>query len=57
MKKQLDRHKDPERQSFTLLLPTDHLETIGYIAKNSDKTKGAIIREAVKIYLAKRQAS
>lgn len=49
--KTIDRHVDPETSIFHVRVPVEHLHAIGLIAKSADQTKGAIIREAIRLYL------
>jgi predicted DNA-binding protein len=51
MKKQVDRHVEPETSVFPVRVPLNHLRAIGALAKKADQTKGAVIREAIRVYL------
>lgn len=37
--------------SFTLLVDEQHMKTIDVIARNEDRTKGAVVREAIRKFL------
>lgn len=49
--KTIDRHIDPETTIFHIRVPVEHLHAIGAIARKADQTKGAVIREAIRLYL------
>jgi predicted DNA-binding protein len=56
MAKQNDRHVEPETSVFPVRIPSNHLRAIGAIAKKADQTKGAVIREAIRVYLEERNS-
>jgi hypothetical protein len=49
--KSVDRHVEPETSVFPVRVPLNHLRAIGALAKKADQTKGAVIREAIRVYL------
>lgn len=55
-KKSPDRHVDPPMITYNLRIEKASLEQIRKIAKKEDRTRQALIREAVKLYLEQREA-
>mgnify|MGYP001218740446 CR=1 FL=1 len=56
-KKQIDRHTEPERVSFTLLVDSEDLRTLKAMGKSMDRTRGSVIREAIKQWIDKQEAT
>jgi predicted transcriptional regulator len=56
MSKAIDRHKELETSVFPVRVPLIHLREISAIAKKADQTKGAVIREAIRVYLERKGA-
>ena len=50
-KKETDRHVDPPQVSFTLLVDIPDMNAVSFIAKQQDRTRGYIVREAIRLYL------
>lgn len=55
MKKEIDRHADEPTSVLPVRYPTRDLLRLGRIAKKDDKTKGAVLREALRLYLEMRE--
>ena len=51
MSKTIDRHVETETMVFRVRIPVDDIAEITRIANKHDKTKGAVIREAVRLFL------
>lgn len=51
MSKTVDRHAEPETSVFPVRIPVGDLAAIGKLAKKADRTKGSVIREAVRLFL------
>ena len=54
MPKTIDRHAERESHPYTFRIFDEDLEAVRSIAKAEDRTRGSILREAIRIYLAKR---
>jgi predicted DNA-binding protein len=54
-KKEIDRHIEPKQVSFTFLVEEAYLVEAAKLAKKQDRTKGSIVREALRIYIESRR--
>lgn len=50
-KKEIDRHVDVPQVSFTFLVDIPDIKAVTSIAKRTDRTRGSIVREALRLYL------
>lgn len=55
-KKKIDRHVDPPQVSFTFLVDSTDIKKINAIAKGTDRTRGSVVREALRDYLKSNKA-
>jgi Ribbon-helix-helix protein, copG family len=54
-KKEIDRHVDEPDTPYSFRIFVRDLEAIRKIAKREDRTRGAVLREAVRLYLEGRK--
>ena len=51
MNKSVDRHREEATVVLPVRFPESHLKQVGKIAKAEDRTKGSVVREALRQYL------
>ena len=56
-KKEIDRHVDAPQVSFTFLVDDSDIKAVTVIAKQQDRTRGSVVREAVRLYLEGRNGA
>lgn len=54
-KKSIDRHVDPEMTVYPLRIPTAHLDIVRAAAKYEDRTRQALLREAIQQWVERRK--
>lgn len=51
MKKELDRHLDPEMLTYPLRIERESYDAVTVMAKNLDRTRAWVMREAIRVHL------
>ena len=54
-KKEIDRHVDVPQVSFTFLVDAPDIKAATAIAKREDRTRGSVVREALRLFLEARK--
>jgi len=55
IKKEIDRHVDAPQVSFTFLVERSDMQAATAIAKREDRTRGSVVREALRRFLDTRR--
>jgi hypothetical protein len=54
-KKELEQVEDEATEVLAVRFPLSHLRTVRAIAKDEDRTKGSVVREAVRKFLERKK--